>query len=416
MPNDLNNLPVRHEFGATQSLVLAETASSAGAAKAKALVEARYIMAMKRPRVWDQVRQDLLKECRRPSFAHNKSAYYIKPIGEGVEGLGIRFAEVALRCMTNVTVETITVFEDQMKEIVNITVTDLEANVPHSMDVPISKTVERRKPADDGSFISVRKNTWGKDVYTIIGTDEDILNKRGAMISKVVRTLAMRLIPGDLQDEAIAIIKAVRLDDAAKDPGAERKKIADAFGELSVKALDLQEYLGHPLDNCSPAELVQLRGLYGAIRDGEATWAQVMENKEESRDKPKGNGKDAAPLKPSYPAEDFPASLEKWRALIAKKKKTVDEIIATAQTKNTLTPEQIVAIKALGAADPASPASPASAQAILDLRAKTKAATITDAEILKHLGLDANSTLDILTTAQVDKALAFIADPAGASK
>lgn len=382
-----------------------ETASSAGAAKAKALVEARYIMALRRPRIWDQVRQDILKECRRPSFAHNKSAYFIKPIGDGVEGLGIRFAEVALRCMTNVTIETITVFEDGMKEIVNVTVTDLEANVPHSIDIPISKTVERRKPSDDGSYLSVRKNSWGKEVYTVIGTDEDLLNKRGALISKAIRSLTMRLIPGDIQDEAEAIIKAIRLDSAAQDPGAERKKIADAFAELSVKAKDLQEYLGHPLDNCSPQELVKLRGIYGAIRDGEATWAQVMENKAEGKDQDPPKGGD----KPSVSDEDFAAALEKARAAIAKKKKTAADILATMQSKSTLTPAQIAAVTALGI-DPDSTASP---EAIAAMRAKAEEKAIGNADIDKHLGMKDGA---IWTVALVEKALAFIADPVGASK
>src|SRR3990170_723887 len=83
-----------------------ETASTAVAAQAKAMIESRYVMAMRNPRNMDQVRQDLLKECRRPSFAHNKSALYHKPIGKGVEGLGIRFVEVALRCMRNVLAES----------------------------------------------------------------------------------------------------------------------------------------------------------------------------------------------------------------------------------------------------------------------------------------------------------------------
>jgi hypothetical protein len=77
----------------------------------------RYVIALRMPREWDQVRQDILRECRRPSFAHNKSAWYRKPIGQGVEGLGIRFVEVALRCMKNVLVETTMVYEDSEKEV-----------------------------------------------------------------------------------------------------------------------------------------------------------------------------------------------------------------------------------------------------------------------------------------------------------
>lgn len=270
----------RKEFSAVEALQARnETAATAVAAQAKAMVESRYVMALRRPRNWDQVRQDLLKECKRPSFAHNKSALYSKPIGKGVEGLGIRFVEVALRCMTNVLCESVMVYSDEEREIHRVSVTDLENNNTWPMDVTVSKTVERSKPMDDGSYISVRKNSYGKQVFTVPATDDDLLNKRLALISKALRTSGLRVIPGDLQDEAEDIIRAIRLDSAAKDPDAERKKIADAFSELNVKASDLEIYLGHSLDTCTPVELVELRGLYGALRDGEATWKTVMDNK-----------------------------------------------------------------------------------------------------------------------------------------
>lgn len=256
-----------------------ESASTALAAQAKAMVESRYYMALARPRNWDQVRQDILKECRRPSFAHNKSTLYNKPIGKGVEGLGIRFTEMGLRCMTNVLVETNMIFEDDLKEVIRVSVTDLESNVTYPLDIRVSKTVERSKPQDDGSYISMRLNSWKKPVYTVAANDDDLLNKRGALISKAQRTLSLRIIPGDIQDEAEQIIRQIRMDEAAKDPDSERKKVADAFASLSVKATDLEEYLGHALDGCTPAELVDLRGLYGALKDGEATWQTVMENK-----------------------------------------------------------------------------------------------------------------------------------------
>lgn len=268
------NPPALQQFGI-------ESAATAVASQAKAMVEARYTIALNRPRNWDQVRQDLLKECRRPTFANNKSSLYRKPIGAGVEGLGIRFVEVALRCMTNVLIETTMIFEDAQKEIHRVSVTDLESNVTYPLDVKVSKTVERSKPADDGSFISMRKNSSGKNVYSVPANDDDLLNKRGALISKAIRTLGLRIVPGDLCDEAEEIIRAVRLDAAARDPEAERKKLADAFAGMGVKASQLAEYLGHDIGTCSPPELVNLRGLYGAIKDGEATWATVMENKAE---------------------------------------------------------------------------------------------------------------------------------------
>lgn len=312
-----------------------ESAATAVASQAKAMVEARYTIAMHRPRNWDQVRQDLLKECRRPSFAHNKSAYYRKPIGAGVEGLGIRFVEVALRCMTNVLIETTMIFEDAQKEIHRVSVTDLEANVTYPLDVKVSKTVERNKPADDGSYISVRKNSYNRDVFTIPANDDDLLNKRAALISKAIRTLGLRIVPGDLCDEAEEIIKKVRLDQAAKDPAAERKSIVDAFGGIGVKASQLAEYLGHDIDACSPAQLVDLRGLFGAIKDGEATWATVMENRAST-----GPAGAAAKTTTVYPADRFAKNLPGWLKLVADKKKTAAEVIAWAETKFPLSDEQ----------------------------------------------------------------------------
>lgn len=336
-------LATKQGFGESgQTLAVVETASTAIAAQSKAMVESRYIMAMRNPRNWDAVRQDLIKECRRPSFAHNKSAFYNKPIGQGVEGLGIRFVEVALRCMRNVLVETTMIFEDETKEVHRVSVTDLEANITYPLDVRVSKTVERSKPNSDGTYLSVRKNSYGKDTYTLIGTDDDLLNKRGALISKAIRTLGLRIIPGDLCDEAEEIIKKIRLDKAAEDPDAERKRIVDAFDGIGVSATDLIGYLGHDIAKCSPAQLVTLRGIYGAIRDGEATWTTVMQNKAEQQGG-EGGGKGKAEL-PECSAESFAKKSPGWRKAIIEKKKTVAELIATIETKEKLTEAQRLTI------------------------------------------------------------------------
>lgn len=318
-----------------------EVAVASAAAQAKATVSARYEMALRRPRNWDQVRADINKECRRPSFARDKSAWYKKPIGSGVEGLGIRFAEMALRCMGNVLIETEVRYEDDHKEVIRVTVTDLEANNTWPADVMVTKTVERSKPEEDGSFFSVRKNSYQKNVYTVRATDDDLLNKRAALVSKAVRTLALRLIPGDIQNEAEELIKAIRQDDAARDPDAERKAIVDAFDGLHVSATMLTEYLGHPIAQCSPAQLVDLRGLYGAIREGDATWKQVMDNKaEQGASGPttdtggNGNGK------PTLAPEEFEKKKVEWQQLVLSGKKTALGLIAFIQTKTPLSEAQ----------------------------------------------------------------------------
>lgn len=339
-------LTTQQEFGGnSQQLAVVETASTAIAAQAKAMVESRYVMAMRNPRNWDQVRADLVKECRRPSFANNPSAYYRKPIGKGVEGLGIRFAEVALRCMKNVLVETTMIFEDESKEVHRVSVTDLEANITYPLDVRVSKTVERSKPLDDGSYLSMRMNSYNKPVYTVPANDDDLLNKRGALISKAMRTISLRIIPGDLQDECEEIIKSIRLDEAAKDPDAERKKIVDAFGSVGVSAVDLTKYLGHDIGQCSPAEIVSLRAIFGAIKDGEATWKTVMENKDEQGATSTTSSSSKKELAECTP-EQFEEMAKEWEALVRGGKKKAAQALSAMRTVAKLTEAQEMQVDA----------------------------------------------------------------------
>lgn len=260
----------------------AETAANVLAAQAKAQVEARYMMAMHRPRNWDAVRQDLLKECRRPSFADNTSTYYKKPVGGGssVTGLGIRFVEVAIRCMTNILTETTMIFEDDHKEIHRVSVTDLESNTTYPQDIKINKTVERKSSAGR-EVVGERLNSTGQKVFVVVATEDEMLNKRNAAISKAIRNAGLRIIPGDLQDEAEHLILQTRQSGIKEDPEKYRKQIVDSFNNIGVKAQNLVDYIGCPLDQCSPAQIDELRAVFGAIKNGETTWQTVIAEKNE---------------------------------------------------------------------------------------------------------------------------------------
>lgn len=289
----MNQLAAQNEFNTAVMAAGVETASSAVAAQAKAMIESRYIMAIRRPRDMDVVREKMLKECKRPGFA--AVARYQKPIGRDQSkwptGPSIRFAEAAIRNMTNITVEVMTVYDDREKRIVRVTVTDLEANVPYFQDVTITKTIERRQKKDGDTVLRTRQNSYGDLLYILEATDDDIINKQQALISKAMRTIGLRLIPGDIIDECMdAVIETQRNADA-EDPDAAKRKLFDAFGQLGVQAEQLKKYLGHDAAALSPKELTDLRALYASIRDGEATWREVMENKAGDDASASGDGK-----------------------------------------------------------------------------------------------------------------------------
>lgn len=299
-------------FGSTAITAAAETAISAVAAQARAIIEARYVMALQRPRDFDEVRTRILKECKRPRFAD--VARYLKPVGKGIEGPSIRFAEAALRCMGNATADSAVIYEDARKRIIRVTVTDLESNLPYSNDIMIEKTVERSKVRDGQVVVSTRTNTYGKTVYIVEATEDDLLNKQNALVSKSLRTLILRILPGDILEEAMDQVVATQRDRDAKDPDEARKRMVDAFSALGVKPSDLKQWLGHDIGTSSPAELADLRAVYAAIREGETNWKDSLEHRMKGSapstdDKPKtAKEKVAEKAKANAKAKEAPKS------------------------------------------------------------------------------------------------------------
>lgn len=233
-------------------------------------------MAERHPRDLDIVRARLLKECKRPGFA--AVAKYLKPIGRGVEGPSIRFAETAIRVMGNISVDQIMVYDDREKRITRVMVVDCETNTPYSSDVTVEKTVERSKARDGDEVVRVRKNSKGNLVYSITATEDDLLNKQNAMVSKAIRNNGLRLIPGDLVEECMDMVNETQRTTDAQDPERAKRKMFDAFqADLGIPITDIKSFLGHNAENLTEQEMMGLRQLYTALKEGHTTWREVME-------------------------------------------------------------------------------------------------------------------------------------------
>lgn len=281
---------VRHQFQGDEMMAQHETAAIAIAAAEKAAIESRYILAMRCPRDWDTVRERLKKECRRPGFAD--SAIYRKPVGgKTIEGLSVRFAEAAIRHVTNFYSSAKSIYDDPGKSIVRITVMDLESNSTIEIDVNVPKTVERKSLKAGQRPLGQRVNSFGDQVFIVPATDDEVLNKTNAMISKALRNGVLRLLPGDIQDECEALCRKTQLARDKEDPDAAKRALFDAFASIGILPTALKEYLGSTAETLQPAELAELRAVFSAIRDGDTTWAAVYEAKHP----PAGTGDKPAP-------------------------------------------------------------------------------------------------------------------------
>jgi hypothetical protein len=268
------NQIARQEF-AGSSLSTTTGVTEALVAKARASVEAAMIAAKRWPRNMLDARDRVLRECRRPDFA--AVAMYSVPRGAGrVEGLSIRFAEMALRSMGNMEATSETIYDDATSRVIRVRVVDYETNASVAVDFTVSKTKEVKELKRGQRPLGERTNNQGQRLFIVEATDDDVTTKQNAQVSKSMRTGILRLVPGDIQDEAKAIIRKTASDKTAKDPAAAQKRMLAAYASIGVKPSSIESWLGHTIETITQAELSELEGLFAAIREQETTWHEVL--------------------------------------------------------------------------------------------------------------------------------------------
>lgn len=282
-------------FGTQEVAMRGERSSDAVAARETAAVQARFVVAIQRPRDTMDFRTRLLHECKRPGFA--EVAMFKRPVGKKkvgnqwqetfAEGPSIRMIETCLQLYRNVQATSTTVYDGPDLRIVKVLVIDFENNISFEQEVNVPKQIEKREqqdyktkewgPPKGREIISQRLNSDGEPTYLVAATDDEVIIKQAALVSKALRTCGQRLLPRDVIEEAIEQIRATKTAEVKADPDAAKKRIADAFSALGVSPSDIGAYLGHSIDRAAPAEVVKLREIYSSIKDGEAKWEDYIE-------------------------------------------------------------------------------------------------------------------------------------------
>jgi len=266
---------------------------------ATARIQSAYIMATRNPRNIEVIRQEVLRECQRPSFCapdESKSgsslAIYRVPRGsikneetgkwekQYIQGPTIRFAEMLLRSYKNLSIEVNPMGEDNDQRLLQVVLTDYQACNWTSEIVTVPKRVERKNAKPDDVVLGQRTNSYGNTIFIVQATDDEISMKTNALVSKARRNLILQAVPGWLIEEGVDQVRATARKKDAEDPDAAKRKLFDAFATVGVSAAQLSEYLGHT-NQLSPAELEDLRGLFSGIREGFTTWGAVMAAKKD---------------------------------------------------------------------------------------------------------------------------------------
>jgi len=256
-----------------------EKSITAAAAAAKAEIEVRVLTAKKWPRDVNAFREGIMNDCRRPGFA--EIALFHKPIGgKEIVDFSIRFVESAIQHYQNLHIVDDIVYEDSEQAKLRVSVIDVQHNSSISTVAIVDKLVERKSVKADRKVRGMRENQNGERVYLVEATADEFRNALGSERSKLIRDLSKRLLPRDILDECRELVERTLADANAKDPDAAKKKILDKFRSVGVTVNMLKDYMGRAMETVTAADIADLTTVYNALKDGGATWADIMRTRE----------------------------------------------------------------------------------------------------------------------------------------
>lgn len=245
------------------------------AVRAEHEAKARFVIAIQRPRDVAEWQSVIQSTCANPQFA--SKARYERPAGkETATGLSIHFAEEAFRLWGNCGCEELCLTDTDDRQVWLVQATDYETNVIKSTSVVILKVMERRYAQKGQEVLNERVGSRGQKVYVVRAHGDQFTQVLRAILSKTRRNVQLSLLPKEMLLQAEGTIVQTMQTHAAKAPSDIRDRLINAFARLLIKPAQLEEYLGHPLEQASAAELEHLNRIWVAVHEGECRWDDVV--------------------------------------------------------------------------------------------------------------------------------------------
>lgn len=286
MPNQTTSLALAEDQNALQPLQ--EFNTDAAMIRAMKEVEGAFIIAQRFKRNEDEAYQSIMRACKRTTFAER--AEYKYPRGKKlneetgkwedniISGPSVYLSREMIRVWGNVQVGTEIVRDTDDERHIRSYALDLQTNVRRFAETTFRKLIQRKKKEKDS------KTGKLKDIYPPVTEwvrpDErdlrELHNKHAAIAE---RNCSLQLLPDDFIYDARMSSRGTLMSEATNDPDAAKKKLILAFGELNIPIGEVEEVIAHSIAACSPAEIVELRQIWSAIRDGNTTWAEVRDSK-----------------------------------------------------------------------------------------------------------------------------------------
>lgn len=253
----MNNEIIKHENGLAINMVTSRQSQE---------VQGAIYMAKQFPRDQFEASNRINKMCNRLSLA--KVSQYTYPRGgQKVTGPSIRLAEAIAQAWGNIDYGVIELSNSNGLSEMMAYAWDLETNVRRSMVF----SVKHERDTKHGKT----NLTDNRDVYELVAN----------MGARRVRACILGVIPGDVVDEALSICNKVLVEGEGKNFDDSLKNMLSTFEKVhKVTRKQIEDYIGYPIANFIAEDLVTLKGVHDAIKEGIAKREDYFNLKREVSD------------------------------------------------------------------------------------------------------------------------------------
>ena len=216
-------------------------------------VQAAIVIAKKFPRDEYDAINRIKRSCKRPKLAE-QSLYSYSRGNQNVTGPSIRLAEAMAQAWGNIDYGILELEQKDGKSEMMAYAWDLETNTR----VTKIFSVEHKRDTKKGSYAL----TDSRDVY-------ELTANFGA---RRVRACILGVIPGDVVDLAVEECRDTQKAEFEKIPSLEKiEKIEKLFKkDFSVTRDQIEKYVGLNMAQLSNDNVIDLWGVYNAIKNGQA--------------------------------------------------------------------------------------------------------------------------------------------------
>lgn len=214
-------------------------------------IKGKMYLARQFPRDPDWSLQSVLRECQRKDLA--EVAQYEFPKGDSVvKGPSIRLVEVLARHWGNITSGVDEIESKDGETTIKSYAWDLETNVSDAKTF----TVKHIRSTKKGTY----KLTDERDVYEMVA-NKGARRKRACLLA---------VLPGWYVDAAVSACEETLKQSLTDGKTMEEviSSVVSAFSEFGITPEQIEEKIGKEIGNLSKNDVVKLRHLYSAIKDG----------------------------------------------------------------------------------------------------------------------------------------------------